>query len=203
MTDYKKLSRKAFDIQAKTYDTDKNGKHARKLYSHIIDKLSDVQFSNILDVGCGTGEILRTVRTLYPTVSLFGIDISREMLKQAEEKELDNAKLYLGDAEYLPFENNKFDLLICTDSFHHYPNPQKVIDEFYRVLKHNGYLLLADFWKPFPARQLMNLFMPFSNEGDIKIYSKTEIINFLERSCFKNIQYQKVNKSSYLVLAES
>lgn len=203
MMNFKEQSRNAFDKQAETYDIDKNGKHARSIYSYIIDKLSDMQFSNVLDVGCGTGEILNTIKTLYPAVSLFGIDISKEMLKQAEEKGLNNSRLFLGDAECLPFENEKFDLLICTDSFHHYPNPQRALDEFYRVLRKGGILLLADFWKPFPIRQLMNLFIPYSNEGDVKIYSKTEIINFLEQSCFKNIQYRKVNKSSYSVLAKS
>lgn len=135
MTDYKKLSESTFNIQAKTYDTDKNGKHARNLYQHIINTLSTLQFSNVLDVGCGTGEILSAIRKLYPTISLQGIDISQEMLKQAENKKIDNVKLYLGDAEHPSFENDKFDVLICTDSFHHYPNPKKAIEEFYRVLK--------------------------------------------------------------------
>lgn len=202
MTDYKKLSESTFNIQAKTYDTDKNGKHARNLYQHIIDTLSTLQFSNVLDVGCGTGEILSAIRKLYPTVSLQGIDISQEMLKQAENKKIDNVKLYLCDAEHLSFENDKFDILICTDSFHHYPKPQRAIDEFYRVLQNNGYLLLADFWKPFPIRQLMNIFIPFSNEGDVKIYSQSEILNFLKHSGFQNIQYQKINKSSYLAVAK-
>lgn len=202
MTDYKKLSESTFNIQAKTYDTDKNGKHARNLYQHIINTLSTLQFSNVLDVGCGTGEILSAIRKLYPTISLQGIDISQEMLKQAENKKIDNVKLYLGDAEHLSFENDKFDVLICTDSFHHYPNPKKAIEEFYRVLKKNGYLLLADFVKPFPVRQLMNIFIPFSNEGDVKIYSQSEILSFLKYGGFQDIQYQKINKSSYLAVAK-
>lgn len=89
MTDYKKLSENAFNIQAKTYDTDKNGKHARNLYQDIIKALSSLQFSNVLDVGCGTGEVLSIIRKLYPTALLYGIDISEEMLKKAEEKKID------------------------------------------------------------------------------------------------------------------
>ena len=42
------------------------------------------------------------------------------MLKKAKEKVLDTVTLSLGDAEHLPFENGKFDCLLCTDSFHHY-----------------------------------------------------------------------------------
>lgn len=203
MTDYKKLSENAFNIQAKTYDTDKNGKHARNLYQDIIKALSSLQFSNVLDVGCGTGEVLSIIRKLYPTALLYGIDISEEMLKKAEEKKIDNLNLYLGDAEHLPFENARFDVLICTDSFHHYPKPQKAVSEFYRVLDNDGYLLLADFVKPFPIRQIMNIFLPFSNEGDVKIYSQNEILSFLRHSGFQDIQYRKINKSSYLVMAKN
>ena len=39
MKDYKKLSESTFNIQAETYDTDKNGKHARNIYGKIIDIL--------------------------------------------------------------------------------------------------------------------------------------------------------------------
>lgn len=202
MNNHKKLSKDAFNIQATTYDTDKNGEHARKLYPHIIDKLADITFYNLLDVGCGTGEILNTVSILYPAALLYGIDISEEMLKKAKEKLLNTAELSLGDAEHLPYESGKFDLLICTDSFHHYPNPQIAIEEFHRVLKTDGHLILADFWKPFPVRQLMNIFIPFSNEGDVKVYSQKEIINFLVHSGFQNIECQKMNNSSYLAVAK-
>lgn len=53
-------------------------------------------------------------------------------LKKAEEKGQYKVNLLLGDAENLPFKNEKFDLLVCTDSFHHYPNPQKAINELKR-----------------------------------------------------------------------
>ena len=139
----------------------------------------------MIDVGCGTGEILNSVKNLYPAASIYGIDISEEMLKKAKEKLLNAAEISLGDAEHLPFENGMFDVLICTDSFHHYPNPQKAVKEFYRVLRNGGYLLLADFWKPFPVRQLMNIFIPFSNEGDVKIYSQNEIVDLLMHNGFQ------------------
>ena len=48
------------------------------------------------------------IRKLYPTALLYGIDMSEEMLKKAEEKKIDNLNLYLGDAEHLPFENARF-----------------------------------------------------------------------------------------------
>lgn len=51
MADYKKLSESTFNMQAKTYDTDKNEKHARTLYQHVINQLETIKFDNLLDVG--------------------------------------------------------------------------------------------------------------------------------------------------------
>lgn len=202
MTDYKNLSKSAFNVQANTYDVDKTGKHARGQYKYVLNELQQLDFQKILDVGCGTGEILKSIKERYSFVQLCGLDISEEMLKQANDKLKGTATLILGDAENITLETNSFGLLLCTDSFHHYPNPQQAISEFYRVLKHGKFLLIADYWKPFPIRQIMNLFISYSNEGDVKIYSKKEIIEFLKRGGFQEIIYKKIKNSGYLVIAK-
>lgn len=202
MTDYKNLSKSAFNVQANTYDVDKTGKHARGQYKYVLNELQQLDFQKILDVGCGTGEILKSIKERYSFVQLYGLDISEEMLKQANDKLKGTATLILGDAENITLETNSFDLLLCTDSFHHYPNPQQAISEFYRVLKHGKFLLIADYWKPFPIRQIMNLFISYSNEGDVKIYSKKEIIEFLKWGGFQEIIYKKIKNSGYLVIAK-
>ena len=202
MTDYKNLSKSAFNVQANTYDVDKTGKHARGQYKYVLNELQQLDFQKILDVGCGTGEILKSIKERYSFVQLYGLDISEEMLKQANDKLKGTATLILGDAENIALETNSFDLLLCTDSFHHYPNPQQAISEFYRVLKHGKFLLIADYWKPFPIRQIMNLFISYSNEGDVKIYSKKEIIEFLKQGGFQEIIYKKIQNSGYLVIAK-
>lgn len=139
MTDYKNLSKSAFNVQANTYDVDKNGKHARGQYKYVLNELQQLDFQKILDVGCGTGEILKSITERYSFAQLYGLDISEEMLKQANDKLKGTATLILGDAENITLETNSFDLLLCTDSFHHYPNPQQAISEFYRVLKHGNF----------------------------------------------------------------
>lgn len=202
MTDYKNLSKSAFNVQANTYDVDKNGKHARGQYKYVLNELQQLDFQKILDVGCGTGEILKSITERYSFAQLYGLDISEEMLKQANDKLKGTATLILGNAENITHETNSFDLLLCTDSFHHYPNPQQAISEFYRVLKHGNFLLIADYWKPFPIRQIMNLFISYSNEGDVKIYSKKEIIEFLKQGGFQEIIYKKIQNSGYLVIAK-
>lgn len=198
----KKESQESFDRQALTYDMDRNGSHAREQYSTILQKMENFRFSNVLDVGCGTGEILKRIHICYPEVSLTGVDISEKMLEVAKVKIGNVATLLWADAEKLPFNDTTFDLIVCSDSFHHYPNPQKVLAEFRRVLKGGGNLLICDYSIGFPLRQLMNLFIRFSHDGDVHIYSKEEITKLVIQASFSNIQYERTNATAFIITGE-
>lgn len=198
----KKESQESFDRQALTYDMDRNGSHAREQYSIILQKMENFRFANVLDVGCGTGEILKRIHKRYPEVSLTGVDISEKMLEVAKVKIGNKATLLWADAEMLPFSDATFDLIVCSDSFHHYPNPQKVLAEFRRVLKGGGNLLICDYSIGFPLRQLMNLFIRFSHDGDVHIYSKEEITKLVIQASFSNIQYERINATAFIITGE-
>lgn len=191
MNTIKENSKRAFNQQAATYDNDIKGKHARTLYPYILKLLESKCFSSLLDLGCGTGELLYQIQQKYHSEWLVGIDISDKMLDIAKEKKIDKADFILGDTEYLPFENDTFDVVICNDSFHHYPSPQKVLDEAYRVLKNGGLIIIGDCWQPPLARQIMNIYMKYSKEGDVKIYSKKEMLNLLSRR-FHNVTWEHI-----------
>lgn len=198
----KKESQESFDRQALTYDMDRNGSHAREQYSIILQKMENFRFANVLDVGCGTGEILKRIHKRYSEVSLTGVDISEKMLEVAKVKIGNKATLLWADAEMLPFSDATFDLIVCSDSFHHYPNPQKVLAEFRRVLKGGGNLLICDYSIGFPLRQLMNLFIRFSHDGDVHIYSKEEITKLVIQASFSNIQYERTNATAFIITGE-
>ncbi|WP_329886664.1 class I SAM-dependent methyltransferase [Pseudoramibacter faecis] len=52
------------------------------------------------------------------------------MIAIAQEKALPNTQFVVGDSEDLPFRTPSFDAVICANSFHHYPNPQRFFDGF-------------------------------------------------------------------------
>jgi len=175
--DYKKKSRESFNKQASTYDEDFNSEHARKIYNHIIKTTGNLDGKKILDVGCGTGNVLKMIHDKYREAQLYGIDISEKMLEKAKAKLQNNADLTLGDSENLPYYNSTFDVIICNDSFHHYPNPEGVLREFNRVLRDGGIFILGDCWQPAITRNIMNVLLRLNlmNCGDVKMYSEKEI----------------------------
>ena len=70
------------------------------------------------------------------------------MIEAANAKGLDGVSFVVGDCEALPFEAESFDAVICSNSFHHYPNPQKFFDSVRRVLRPGGRLILQDYTAP-------------------------------------------------------
>ncbi len=138
--DYKIESREKFNKQAEKYDSGNKGKHARSLYESVLNRLDELSFNNLLDVGCGTGNLLKLISSRYDT-QIAGVDLTPKMLNIARIKLGDEVDLKIADSEELPFDNDKFDMVICTDSFHHYPHPDKVLGEIKRVLKQDGMIL--------------------------------------------------------------
>lgn len=173
--DCKEASKRAFDVQAATYDDDAKGEHARNLYPFVLEEVIAVAPSRALDLGCGTGALAELVLDAVPGCALSGVDLSEAMLAQAEKRLGNRVDLHRADSEHLPFGDETFDLVYCNDSFHHYPDPRRAAFEAWRVLRPGGAFIVGDCWLPAPARAIMNAFMPYGGEGDVRIYSEDEL----------------------------
>jgi ubiquinone/menaquinone biosynthesis C-methylase UbiE len=107
----------------------------------------------ILEVGCGTGELLRFAGERFPAASLTGLDPDSDALARARRK-LDvagrEAELVVGHAESLPFPTGSFDLILSSLMLHHLDSHAKALAlaEWRRVLDPGGVLLLVDFGVP-------------------------------------------------------
>lgn len=201
MTDEKRKSKTAFNQQAPTYDNDMRGQHARSLYPVLLKELSKITYHTALDLGCGTGEVIKLILEQDENKEMFGIDLSEKMLDIAGNKLSNKATLVLGDSEQLPFSANIFDVVYCNDSFHHYPSPERVLLEIQRVLKPSGTFIMCDCWQPMAGRAIMNFYMKHSKEGDIKIYSEQEI-RTLFSACFVNVQWEKVSNNACMAIGK-
>jgi phosphatidylethanolamine/phosphatidyl-N-methylethanolamine N-methyltransferase len=112
----------------------------------IVEHMECSPGERILEVGVGTGLSL----PLYPKgVSVTGIDISRDMLVQAqarkEREHLDNVvQLSVMDAEHMEFEDDSFDKVIAMYVASVVPDPERLVDEMRRVCKPNGRIIFVN-----------------------------------------------------------
>ena len=125
----------------------------------------------ILDVGCGTGKLLKSAETRFPGAKLVGIDAAIEMVKYAQTSNpTGTIQFQRAMAEELPFPNAYFDLVFSTMTFHHWPNQTRGVAEVARVLTSGGRWLLADFIASGfmrPVRRLLRLHQ-FPERADLQ-----------------------------------
>jgi ubiquinone/menaquinone biosynthesis C-methylase UbiE len=105
-----------------------------KIAKEITEKMGN---GTILDLGSGTGYLSIEIARRSPSLQVYGIDLSRQMVKIARRhaRGVDNARFVFGNAAKLPFKDNSIDLVISTGASHHWKTPRLVFDECHRVLK--------------------------------------------------------------------
>lgn len=143
----------AFDDRAASYEIGWRG----DLHHRIADRTAEIAMATapaslrILDVGCGTGYLLRKLAEGYPdAVELVGIDPAPRMIAEAKAAAAGFPRLAFttGVAERLPFENWTFDLIVSSTSFDHWADQRAGLAELARVMAPGGHLVLTDLFSP-------------------------------------------------------
>ncbi len=137
----------AFDARAPAYESGWLG----RLHQQIADRTADLALTlapaprHILDVGCGTGYLLRQLAARCPQAELAGIDPAPAMIEAARAAAGgDRLQLVAGTAEDLPWPAGTFDLIVSTTSFDHWADQQAGLAQCARVLAPGGWLVLTD-----------------------------------------------------------
>ena len=190
MEDLEKNSVREFNSWAKNYDNPFNHFFFTHSNQAVVKLLSLTEVVSILDVGVGTGILIELVLLKSKMVRLFGVDISPEMVKRARKKFQgnNNVVIDLGSASKLPYKDNSFDFVTCSNSFHHYPNSFQSLKEMKRVLKQGGKVVLLDGCLDGIFRQIV--FKTENNinkEGKVYRYTKAQMKNLFNQVGFINI----------------
>jgi len=104
---------------------------------------------SLLDVGCGTGTFAGMLAATSLPAEIVGLDYSAPMCQVASGKAHqvglhERVRFVTADSEHLPFADGSFDVVTCSNSFHHYPHQQNVVTEVRRILRPGGRFMLID-----------------------------------------------------------
>jgi ubiquinone/menaquinone biosynthesis C-methylase UbiE len=149
----------AFDERAARYEQGWLG----RLHREIADRSSEIALHYhpapraILDVGCGTGYLLRVLAARCPSaIELVGIDRAPSMVEVAQRLALDpRIEVRSGAAERIPYPAHAFDLIVSTTSFDHWADQAAGLRECARVLALPGHLIIADLFSAWLAPTLI------------------------------------------------
>jgi SAM-dependent methyltransferase len=156
----------------------------------------------VLDIGCGSGRLLAMLPKYLSGARLVGIDLAGGMLKAARPLLGPDSLLVQGNCQRLPFADKQFDLVICSHSFHHYPDQLAALREMKRLLKDGGsaYVLDGDRDDPF-GWLLYDVFIRLC-EGAVHHASAREMRRLFTRAGFVALR-QKCQDSFPPVLLTS
>jgi ubiquinone/menaquinone biosynthesis C-methylase UbiE len=192
---YKEKSKRQFDGWAEGYGARHTGSDADGEIARLIDGFA---CESLLDVGCGDGRVIEMLWKEGRKMS--GIDISAEMIKQAEHRLGGKARLAVGDSEFLPWPDREYGAVICTASFHHYPRPMAALKEMLRVLKPGGRLLIAELDFPALIRVFANIIVPRLKYGVYHFYSRSGLERLFRAAGLRDVEYRKV-KGQFILYA--
>lgn len=149
MREYVKKISDFFDWlgSSRTIDEDVVLCYEQEVKRSQIAELIERGSSLILDAGCGSGRDMIVISKLF-VGEYVGIDISLQSLLAARERALrakltSRVSLVRGDLNYLPFRDQAFDQIICSEVLEHIPSWKRAIKELYRVLKFRGTFIIS------------------------------------------------------------
>ena len=156
----------------------------------LIDLCHITENSLVLDVGCGTGKtscfLAKEVGCKITAVDLYQGMIDKALKRAKRKKVSDKIEFRQADAVNLPFKNNFFDIIISESVTAFVSDKQKALNEYFRVLKPNGFVGLNELtWQGNPPQKVID-FMHKTMGGEF--FSVEEWKKFLVNANFKEIQ---------------
>jgi len=118
------------------------------VYNNLFKGI-DLKGKKFLEIGCGLGYF--SLEAKNRGVIVTAVDVGENLVRITKQK-VKKGKFIVASASNLPFKNETFDIVLCTEVIEHVENQTKAFNEMFRVLKNNGYLVLTTpnkFFKPF------------------------------------------------------
>jgi ubiquinone/menaquinone biosynthesis C-methylase UbiE len=164
--------------------------YTQQLSTSVLELKPD---STVLDVGCGTGFAVRYLASRLTQGKVCGIDISSGMIERAQaaipEDLRHKVEFLQASSDDIPYPSAEFDHLLCTNSFHHYPDPPRALAEMRRVIKPGGQLVIFEnapdlSWYTWAWDRILRIV----EKGHVRYYASRELGAMLRRADFERVR---------------
>jgi len=207
----KEQAKREFDAWAHSYDDSILHRLLfEPSYNLLIEKLykfyaRDSQKKRLLDVGCGTGILPARIIGADLPFDVVGLDYSEPMCHKAHEKSIKldvfhRTHFVNADSEHLPFADASFDVVTCSNSFHHYPHQQATVSAMRRVLAPGGRLLLIDGFRDNVIGWFVFDVCVTLAEKSVRHVSWSETRDIFQKAGFSNVSQQKAGVTPPVLL---
>lgn len=166
-------------LEKKFVNSLKQGKKNVEIAQRLVGRIGLGNVQDVLEVGCGVGFLASHLASKHE-LNVTGIDLDPDQVARARNNSngCNHLRFLEGDATELPFENQRFDMVVSFDVLHHIPNWDKVLSEVGRVLRSDGIYLLNDLALPRFTADTLEGFL----KNHMGVYSIDDIVSQLKRN---------------------
>ena len=194
-------TKEALDLYARVEDLLGVKEVAPKLYSYFLDILKRKEFNSLLDIGCGRGDFLLTLKKEYPNCNFEGIDRSPLMVEMAQSRGVNARFCELKELD------KSYSIATATFDMVNYLTPQEFIDFFkdlHKVVEENGYFIF-DVNSEFGLSELAvgnfivdddSRFVTIESFYEAGVYESYFTLFTKEKNCYKK-ETQKIKQYHY------
>jgi ubiquinone/menaquinone biosynthesis C-methylase UbiE len=198
--DRKAAARRWFDRRARSYETGATSRWRDPVQLASLDALELTADDRVLDLACGTGRTSRLAARV--AASVVGVDLSPEMLARATAAAagVESLRFELADAERLPFADAEFTALVCSNAFHHYPDPSQAVGEIARVVAPGGGVVIGDACSDLLAARIADASLRRFEPGHIRLYPSAELGAFLLDAGFMKVMLGRLVSGGFAIV---
>ena len=164
-----------------------------RYFLSVIEKnfrLIDNNELKILDAGCGEGFVTEQIYNCCVDPVIYGVDLSQQAIDYAKKFQNSNINFSVGDVLSLDFEDKEFDVVCSFEVLEHISNPERVLDELFRVSKKYVFLSVPN--EPFFC--LGNI---ISGKNIIRLGNPIDHINHFTFGGFRKFLKKHIRCSRY------
>jgi ubiquinone/menaquinone biosynthesis C-methylase UbiE len=188
---------KQFDAQASRYDRSGTVRWFQsRAQAHVLSRIEFRPGMRVLDLGCGTGTGTREIaRRIGPSGAAVGMDASPKMIAEAERKcgapGSGRASFVVGCAEELD-ERSTFDVVVCTNVFHHLLDKADVFRRVLFALRPDGTFLVEDICNDSWKMRALDRLGRLGERAHVGSVRSRELVRLMEDAGFAEVTVNRV-----------
>lgn len=152
-------------------NTEEPNRYGIQLYHHVA-KAINLKDLKVLEVGSGRGGGSYYIKRYLKPKTMVGVDFSAKAVAFCNKiYSVEGLSFVTGNAEFLPFDDNSFDVIVNVESSHCYGSMDAFLKQVKRVLRQGGYFLYADF----RSQQKIDILQKQLNQSGMTFIKETNI----------------------------
>lgn len=121
------------------------GPTRREVLKIVVPLIKKNEKLRILDIGCGTGQLVYELSKRNENVNYLGIDVAHNMINEAKKNNLKDKNIKFKAISIEKFNTkDKFDIIICTHAFPYFPNKEEILKKMYKMCNKGANVIIVN-----------------------------------------------------------